>query len=181
MRSRKAASRRPPSRASLALIARRSSASWIATPARGAIASNRRRRRRRKDAEHLMCATQDEAGARNIDRGKTDAGAVEPRSDQRLAGEKWRPFDQPRAHLPACLGRQEKRRKPLCPAARQQRKLRCEGQQTHPFAARQSRRNDYLRQRKRIRLPCRDRRGFGSKILLCQALSLVGTRPQRTH
>src|SRR5271170_1408834 len=51
MRSRKAASRRPPSRASLALIARRSSASWIATPARGAIASNRRRRRRRKDAE----------------------------------------------------------------------------------------------------------------------------------
>src|SRR5271170_7257155 len=58
-----------------------------------------------------------EAGARNIDRGKTDAGAVEPRSDRRLAGEKWRPFDQPRAHLPACLGRQEKRRKPLCPAA----------------------------------------------------------------
>src|SRR5271170_6546202 len=63
-----------------------------------------------KTQNSIMCATQDEAGARNIDRGKTDAGAVEPRSDQRLAGEKWRPFDQPRAHLPACLGRQEKRR-----------------------------------------------------------------------
>src|SRR5271156_1396502 len=55
-----------------------------------------------------MCATQDEAGARNIDRGKTDAGAVEPRSDQRLAGEKWRPFDQPRAHLTSMFGKTRK-------------------------------------------------------------------------
>src|SRR5271156_5182969 len=31
-----------------------------------------------KTQNSLMCATQDEAGSRNIDRGKTDAGAVEP-------------------------------------------------------------------------------------------------------
>jgi len=40
-----------------------------------------------KTKNSLVCATQDEARSRKIDRGKTDAGAVEPRSDQRLADE----------------------------------------------------------------------------------------------
>src|ERR1035437_7146067 len=52
---------------------------------------------------------------------------------------------------------------------------------THPFAARRAHRNDHLRQRKRVRLPRRNRRRIGCQILLCEALSLVGTRPQRTH
>src|SRR5208282_1910718 len=55
------------------------------------------------------------------------------------------------------------------------------GVRTHPFAARRSHRNDHLRQRKRVRLPRRNRRRIGCQILLCEALSLVGTRPQRTH
>src|ERR1019366_5089196 len=66
-------------------------------------------------------------------------------------------------------------------APRQERRLRRAGVRTHPFAARRSHRNDHLRQRKRVRLPRRNRRRIGCQILLCEALSLVGTRPQRTH
>jgi len=43
--------------------------------------------------------------------------AVEPRSDQRLADEKRRRLDQPRAHLPHVWEDKKKRRNPLCPAA----------------------------------------------------------------
>src|ERR1035438_10327909 len=66
-------------------------------------------------------------------------------------------------------------------APKQERRLRRAGVRTHPFAARRSHRNDHLRQRKRVRLPRRNRRRIGCQILLCEALSLVETRPQRTH
>src|SRR6204780_1057940 len=54
-------------------------------------------------------ATQNDAGPGGADRGKTDARAVESRSDQRPSGEGWRRLYQSRAHLSACLERQERR------------------------------------------------------------------------
>src|SRR5271168_1652224 len=49
------------------------------------------------------------------------------------------------------------------------------------FAARRPHQNNHLRQWKRVRLSRRDRNLAGVAILFCQTLSLVGTRPQRTH
>ena len=55
------------------------------------------------------------------------------------------------------------------------------GLRTRAFAARRPHRNNHLRQWKRVRLSRRDRNLAGVAILFCQTLSLVGTRPQRTH
>jgi Transposase and inactivated derivatives, IS30 family len=54
-------------------------------------------------------AAQNDAGPGGADRGETDARAVESRSDQRPSGEGWRRLYQSRAHLSACLERQERR------------------------------------------------------------------------
>ena len=54
-------------------------------------------------------AAQNDARFGGADRRKTDARAVESRSDQRPSGEGWRRLYQSRAHLSACLERQERR------------------------------------------------------------------------
>src|SRR5207344_2802851 len=53
-------------------------------------------------------AAQNDARFGGADRRKTDARAVESRSDQRASGEGWRRLYQSRAHLSACLERQER-------------------------------------------------------------------------
>src|ERR1700693_5977808 len=204
---------------------------------------------RRKEASD----TQNDGGPGGTDRGKTDARAVESRSDQRPSGEGWRSLYQSRAHLSACLERQERRWRTASSLASQRQKIqqaerqefgarvdseprrhrsatfrcrrkkphrrlggrhnyRCQSQrrchvacrtkiQIHharqaagqvrvvcrtglrarAFAARGPHQNNHLRQWKRVRVSRRDRNLAGVAILFCQTLSLVGTRPQRTH
>src|SRR4249919_3356029 len=66
-------------------------------------------------------------------------------------------------------------------AAGQDRGLCRTGLHARTFAARRPHQNNHLRQWKRVRLSRRDRNLAGVAILFCQTLSLVGTRPQRTH
>src|SRR5271169_3866372 len=68
-------------------------------------------------------ATQNDAGPGGADRGETDARAVESRSDQRPSGEGWRRLYQSRAHLSACLERQERRGRTASSLASQRQKI----------------------------------------------------------
>src|SRR3984893_12798996 len=254
MRSCKAATRKPTSRGRLAWIRRRSAESLVVTPGRAAISLQASAREGLAEAQGgLGQATQNDAGPGGADRGETDARAVESRSDQRPSGEGWRRLYQSRAHLSACLERQERRRRTASSLASQRQKIqqaerqefgarvdseprrhrsatfrcrrkkphrrlggrynyRCQSQrrchvacrtkiQIHQarqaagqerglyrtglraraFAARRPHQNNHLRQWKRVRLSRRDRNLPGVAILFCQTLSLVGTRPQRTH
>src|SRR6202521_2455494 len=62
-----------------------------------------------KTPRGLGPAAQNDAGCGGADRRKTDARAVEPRSDQRSSSERWRRLYQSRDNLSACLERQERR------------------------------------------------------------------------
>src|ERR1700730_11955485 len=108
MRSCKAATRKPTSRGRLAWIRRRSAESLVVTPGRAAISLQASAREGVAEAQGgLGQATQNDAGPGGADRGETDARAVESRSDQLPSGEGWRRLYQSRAHLSACLERQE--------------------------------------------------------------------------
>ena len=111
------------SRGKLASIRRRSAASLFATPARAAIASSKRTRRPRETRRGLGQAAQNDARFGGADRRKSDARAVEPRSDQRASGEGWRRLYQSRAHLSACLERQERRGHAVSSLASQRQKI----------------------------------------------------------
>src|SRR5271165_2045901 len=76
--------------------------------------------RRKEASDKPRKMTPDLVGA---DRRKTDARAVEPRSDQRPSGEGWRRLYQSRAHLSACLERQERRGHTLSSLASQREKI----------------------------------------------------------
>ena len=68
-------------------------------------------------------AAQNDARFGGADRRKTDARAVESRSDQRASGEGWRRLYQSRAHLSACLERQERRGHAVSSLASQRQKI----------------------------------------------------------
>src|SRR6202790_2478021 len=123
MRSCKAATRKPTSRGRLAWIRRRSAESLFVTPGRAAIASSKRREGLAETQGGLGQATKNDAGPGGADRGKTDARAVESRSDQRPSGEGWRRLYQSRAHLSACLERQERRWRTASSLASQRQKI----------------------------------------------------------
>ena len=67
-------------------------------------------------------AAQNDARFGGAHRRKTDARAVESRSDQRASGEGWRRLYQSRAHLSACLERQERRGHAVSSLASQRKK-----------------------------------------------------------
>src|ERR1700674_4223063 len=72
-----------------------------------------------KTPRGLGPAAQNDAGCGGADRRKTDARAVEPRSDQRSSSERWRRLYQSRDYLSACLKRQERRGKTVSSLASQ--------------------------------------------------------------
>ena len=122
-RSCKAATRKPTSRGKLARSVddqpracsqhRRARLS-LQTSAREGLAETRR---------GLGQAAQNDARFGGADRRKTDARAVESRSDQRASGEGWRRLYQSRAHLSACLERQERRGHAVSSLASQRQKI----------------------------------------------------------
>src|ERR1700730_11331908 len=131
MRSCKAATRKPTSRGRLAWIRRRSAESLVVTPGRAAISLQASAREGLAETQGgLGQATQNDAGPGGADRGETDARAVESRSDQRPSGEGWRRLYQSRAHLSACLERQERWWRTASSLASQRQKIQqAEGQE----------------------------------------------------
>ena len=121
-RSCKAATRKPTSRANWRRSVR-SAVSLFAIASRAAIASSKRTRRPRRARSGLGQAAQNDARFGGADRRKTDARAVESRSDQRASGEGWRRLYQSRAHLSACLERQERRGHAVSSLASQRQKI----------------------------------------------------------
>src|SRR6202451_1832303 len=87
-------------------------------------------------------ATQNDAGPGGADRGQTDTRAVESRSDQRPSGGGWRRLYQSRAHLSACLERQERRGYAVSSLASQRQKIQqAEGQKFGAWVDSRRRRN----------------------------------------